>query len=112
MPRTRARAGSIVGWGGSLRTLRLPKVQMGGKDKLPESRSEVIFKILDRLTGAGAPEAIRQEYSNGEFITSSLIIGTTLAAVSDRKHDLDGAGHTAYFDPDLGLWWRRGGCFD
>ena len=89
----------------------VPRVRDGGELALPESRPDVITRILQRLDEAsGGPT--RQDYSNGEFVSSSLILGRTLAQVADRRMDLEAAGHTAHWDPKLGLWWRRGGSWD
>ena len=41
-----------------------------------------------------------------------MIVGKTESAVADRKLDLDGASDSVYFDPDLKVYWRHGGCFD
>jgi len=90
---------------------RIPPVKKGTESPLPESRSDVILKMQNGL-GDVAPKAYRQNFSNGEFISSSLIIGITFEAVADRSLDLENASDTAYYDPQLKLWWRRGGCFD
>lgn len=88
-------------------------VRDGGAKELPESREDIRNSILDKLADAPAgTDAIRQDYSNGEFISSSLIVGTTLESVQNRKLDLDGADHTAYYDAELGVYWRRGGSWD
>jgi hypothetical protein len=90
---------------------RLPAVRNGEDKPLPENRKDVIARMIASL--ALKPEkGYRQNYTNGEFISSSLIIGHSLKAVSDRTLDLDGASDTAHFDPELRLWWRAGGCFD
>jgi hypothetical protein len=67
--------------------------------------------MLTALEGV-VPKGHRQNFSNGEFISSSLIIGKTFEAVADRTLDLDGAGYVAHYDPVLKIYWRPGGCFD
>lgn len=110
--RVHARLAGLTFTGTNCTNALNPSVTDGGQRSLPESREDIVSKIMDQLTASGAKPAIRQEYSNGEFISSSLIVGTSFAAVADRALDLDGAQHVAFFDSDLGLWWRRGGCFD
>jgi hypothetical protein len=88
----------------------LPSVKRGDEKSLPENRPAIIEKIRRRLEEE--KKAIRQNYSNGEFITSSIIIGTRFEEVADRRMELDGAANEAHYDPKLGWWWRRGGCFD
>lgn len=87
-----------------------PPVKKGDTRPLPEKRKTVLDKIMKRLDEE--KRAIRQEYSNGEFISSSIIVGKKFEEVADRKLELDGGGDEAHFDPELKLWWRKGGCFD
>ncbi len=89
-------------------------VQDGGEKQLSENRDEVVARMLERLKAEEAKgnKAYRQDYSNGEFVSDSIIIGRTFAAVASRKLDYECAGDEAYFDPALQIYWRRGGSFD
>lgn len=89
-----------------------PRVRNGGESPLPEKREDVRARMLERLTTPGAAAAIRQDFSNGEFTVSSLIIGESFEAVANRGLDLEVPGDEAFHDTELGVWWRRGGSFD
>lgn len=92
------------------RPYRFPPIVDAGIMPLPEKRADVVKKMLGNLSETKT--VFRQNYSNGEFITSSTIIGKTFADVSDRALDLECAGNSAYFDDKLEIWWRTGGSFD
>lgn len=89
-----------------------PAIVRGADKAIPETREDVLSSIIDRLTAKDAPAAITQNYSNGEFISSSLIVGLTAAAVANRSLEHECAGYTIHFDAALGLFWRTGGSSD
>ncbi len=89
-------------------TYREPAVTQGPDQPIPETRPEVLARIKERLEREGA---FRQEYSNGEFISSSLAVGKTFEACKAVR-TLDGAGYTVHWDEKNQLFWRRTGCFD
>lgn len=97
---------------GGARGYRPPPVTSGGEGQIPETRPEVLEKIRARIETTTYGEAFRQDYSNGEFTVSSLIIGRTFDAVKDAELELEVSGRVAYFDLKLGVWWRQGGSFD
>ena len=102
----------FIGWSSPSRIhYTPPPIQDGGKLSIRgrESREELLIKFLVELD---TKNSFRQNYSNGEFICSSLIIGKTFKSVCDEKLELDGAHSVAYFDEELSLWWREGGYFD
>ena len=94
--------------GGLGRPYREPEVVQGPDAPIPEERPDVLEKILNRLTTEGAH---LQQYSNGEFTTSSLAVGLTF---DDCKgvQVLETPGYTVHYDKALGLFWRQGGCWD
>ncbi len=94
--------------------LRPSEVTRGGEKPLPESRPDVVKKMLDRLAQEeqAGRKAFRQEFSNGEFTASSLIIGREFTAVANRRMDLECASNEAFYDPKLAIYWRQGGSFD
>ena len=83
----------------------------GSDAALPEARIEVRERLIDRLL-SDASGAVRQDYSNGEFITSSFIVALTFEAACAKRLELEGADPVVHFDPDLTLYWRRGGWQD
>ena len=85
------------------------KVIDGGEAVIDERREHILDKISRELETA---EAYRQNYSNGEFISNSLIVGRTFEAVSGRELELDGAARVAFHDVKRNWWWRQGGCWD
>ena len=88
---------------------REPEVKLGEPKPIPESRPEVLAKILAKLEAQ--PEGFRQDYSNGEFISSSLCIAKTFEACK-KVRTLDTNSYTVHHDEKNGLFWRHGGFFD
>jgi len=86
-----------------------PTVSLGGEQPLPEKREDIVLKMLCALDTS---PVYRQDFSNGEFTSNSLIVSKTVAGIGDRSKDLECAGDVAYFDPALKIFWRQGGCFD
>lgn len=86
---------------------REPAVTRGPNMPLPESRPEIVAKILARLENG----PFLQQYSNGEFTSSSIAVGRTLEACKGVRV-LECAGYTVHYDEKLDLFWRRGGSFD
>lgn len=86
-------------------------VTRGPDEPLPEKRFGVREGLIDRLLSAPTG-AVRQDYTNGEFIVHSLIVSTTQEGASRRDLELDGAGPTVHYDPALTVYWRQGGCWD
>jgi len=103
-------------------------VTRGEDAPLPEKREAILEKILTRLSLAeNAHEkekldrnlpplhtnpAIRQDYSNGEFTSSSIIVSRTEKGAMRKDLELEVAERTVHFDAQLKLWWRQGGSFD
>lgn len=85
-----------------------PTVTKGHDLPIPESRPDVLQKILKRLDKEGP---FLQRYSNGEFITSSIAVARTLEECK-KVQVLDCAGHVIHYDPVNKLFWRHGGSFD
>lgn len=97
----------------SRRGFSQPHVVLGPDKPIPETRAEILERMVDAVTDPGnASQAYRQNFSNGEFISRSLIVGATFGAAANRGLDLDGAGHVVHRDPGTGLFWRTGGSFD
>lgn len=84
------------------------EVTLGEPKPLPESRPEIISKIIDRLNRDGP---FRQQYSNGEFVTSSLAIARTFEEAK-AVPTLDTSSYTVHYDAALNVYWRRTGSFD
>lgn len=76
---------------------------------LPEKRPDVIARTMGNLETDGLYQI---KYTNGEFITGSVVVGKTLKAVQDRKWDLECAHRTVRYDRQLQVFWRRTGSFD
>lgn len=91
------------------RNWREPEVTLGEPKPIPEKRPEIIQKILSKLEAQ--PEGFRQDYSNGEFISSSLCIAKTFEDCK-KVRTLDTNSYTVHFDEANGLYWRHGGFFD
>lgn len=87
---------------------REPAVTLGTPMPIPEVRSEVLQKIDERLDTKGP---FLQEYSNGEFTSSSLAVARTFDECKAVR-TLDGAGYTIHHDAVLNIYWRKGGCWD
>ncbi len=94
--------------GGIDRPYREPSVTQGPDQPIPETRPEVLEKIVERLTTEGAH---LQRYSNGEITTSSLAVGLTFEDCKGVQV-LETPGYTVHFDRALGVYWRQGGCWD
>lgn len=90
---------------------RPPDITKGTPKAIPETRKDVVKKILKRVKDAKG-KSIRFDYSNGEFITSSLVVGPTFNSVTDRSIDLDTSYDIAHRDSKLKVWWRHGGFSD
>jgi hypothetical protein len=88
---------------------REPTVTRGPDQALPEKRPNVIEKIKARLVEK--PKGFRFDFSNGEFISSSLCIASTFEDCKAVR-TLDTSSYTVHFDPTLKVFWRHGGCFD
>jgi len=86
-----------------------PPVTKGPNAPIPEKRPEVLAKIIARLEEK--PQGFRFNYSNGEFISSSLCVARTFEDVA-KVEALDTPDYKAYYDEANKLWWRHGGCFD
>jgi hypothetical protein len=84
------------------------QVKAGPDMPIPENRPDVLKKINARLDEKGA---FLQQYSNGEFTSSSLAIGRTFDECRSVQV-LECAGYTIHHDPVLDIYWRKGGCFD
>lgn len=91
------------------RGYREPEVTLGKPEPIPERRPEILEKILKKLEAQ--PEGFRQDYSNGEFISSSLCIAKTFEACKAVR-TLDTSSYTVHYDEKNQLFWRHGGCFD
>lgn len=87
---------------------REPPVTRGADAPLPESRHDVRARLLARLDREGA---FRQDYSNGEFTSSSLVVARTMEDAL-RVAVLEAPGYTVHFDAVNNVFWRRGGSFD
>lgn len=99
--RARARRGLLAPY-------REPSVTQGPDQPIPETRPEVLEKIVERLTTEGAH---LQRYSNGEFTVSSLAVGLTFEDCKGVQV-LETPGYTVHYDKALGIYWRQGGCWD
>jgi hypothetical protein len=86
---------------------REPAVTRGPDKAIPETRQPVLAKILEKLEKG----PFLQQYSNGEFTSSSIAVGLTLEACKGVRV-LECAGYTVHYDPVLELFWRHGGSFD
>lgn len=75
---------------------------------IPESRPDVLKKIQERLDAEGS---FRQNYSNGEFISSSIAVSRTFEGYRGVEV-LECPGYTIHHDVEHNLYWRRAGCFD
>ena len=84
------------------------QLKAGPDMPIPEDRPEILEKIQARLDKDGS---FLQQYSNGEFTSSSLAISRTFDGCRG-VHVLECPGYTIHFDAAQNLWWRRGGCFD
>lgn len=91
-----------------MRGYREPEVTLGEPKPLPETRPEIVAKIVARLDATGP---FRQNYSNGEFITSSLAIARTFEEAK-AVQALDTSSYTVHYDENLKIYWRRTGSFD
>jgi len=91
------------------RGYREPTVTLGTEMPIPEKRPEVLAKIVARLEEK--PEGFRFNYSNGEFITSSLACARTFEGCA-KVASLDTSDYTVHFDPVTKIYWRNTGCFD
>ena len=92
-----------------VRGWREPPVTLGTPQPIPEKRPEILAKIVAKLEAQ--PEGFRQDYSNGEFISSSLCIARTFEACKAVR-TLDTNSYTVHYDEVNKLFWRHGGCFD
>jgi len=86
-----------------------PMPRFGGEASIPETRNEILEKHLAEVAAKGVSQI---PYSSGEFVGSSLLLTTTPETCKDRHHDLDGAQHDFYLDPQWGVYWRRTGSWD
>ena len=86
---------------------REPAVTRGEDKPIPENRPEVLQKILAKLQEG----PFLQQYSNGEFTSSSIAVAKTFEECKNVRV-LETPGYTVHFDPVNNLFWRRGGCFD
>jgi hypothetical protein len=86
-----------------------PKIINGGEKPLPETREEVLNKYVPRLE---EKDPVSIHYSNGEFISRSLILSKSFYGICNRSLDLESSSFTAFLDEEKKLWWREGGCFD
>lgn len=80
----------------------------GGPKPLPESRPHILARMQ---TEVNAHTFFRQDYSNGEFISSSLCVANTFSNLA-KCRTLEAPGYTAHWCEANKLWWRRGGSFD
>jgi len=85
-----------------------PTVVRGADKPIPETRPEILERMVERLTTKGA---YLHRYSNGEFTSSSLALGLTLEDCRGVQV-LETPGTTIHFDWALGVFWRHGGSFD
>lgn len=88
---------------------RPPTVKNGGSQPLRETRPDVLERMLARLEKEGT---YRQDYSNGEFTSRSVVLSKTFEGAADRKWDLECAHDVAHFDSKLVVWHRETGSFD
>jgi hypothetical protein len=84
------------------------QVTAGSDQGIPESRPDVLKKIQERLDAEGS---FRQNYSNGEFISSSIAVSRTFEGCKSVQV-LECPGYTIHHDVEHDLYWRRAGCFD
>jgi hypothetical protein len=107
--RGKQRGGVFWSSGGiSTRDWDYRQVKAGPDMPIPESRPDVLKKIQERLDAEGS---FRQNYSNGEFISSSIAVSRTFEGCKSVQV-LECPGYTIHFDSAQNLYWRRGGCFD
>jgi len=90
------------------RNYREPTVTQGPDAPIPETRQDVLFRIIEQLDAKGP---FRKDFSNGEFTSSSLALAYSFADCL-KIQVLECPGYTIHKDPVLGIFWRRGGCWD
>lgn len=99
------RKAARFGWAGGSRGYREPEVKRGEDLLIPETRQEVLSRIIEKLD---KDDPFLQQYSNGEFTSSSLTVAYSFEECK-KVRVLETPGYTVHKDPILGIFWRRCG---